>query len=439
MNSDIVDFYRNNKLQKFKYSLKDILDFSYQDFFDPNVINLIFPDVSNLSNEEIDIFKNDITIRKNIIKCFLVAINFFGIKITQTNEVVYSGQSKALYNKKSYDIISNMIIFFKKINLNQLTNYLLLGICKAVKSDKNLADKLFSLNIPYKLIELRYKKDILGLSNYNNSCYADSILVPLLLSENKTVEKFLFDNNDNDKQFLKDIKNEFKIIRKNLLNNLEYNLKNLKEIFNEYSSELKPFQSFQSSQMNDPSEFLYFIFKIFNFEKTIEIHKKITEYNMHENTYVENYTNVFEDCIILLDLIQGAKNLNDLLSYPLIDDLSDDENRKVPYTHRYTYKNIISGDFIVFHIKRLKDRYAFDNTEIIFPEVLKLNQDKLQLNLYAIITYENRHYTAYINIDKCWYFYNDLVEGFKFIGLFENIDNYSPGCFTNGLLYLYKI
>ncbi len=48
------------------------------------------------------------------------------------------------------------------------------------------------------------------------------------------------------------------------------------------------------------------------------------------------------------------------------------------------------------------------------------------------------HYTAYLKVNKKWYYYNDLGPSIKFIGRYNELLQAKPSPLSMGILYFYS-
>lgn len=89
-------------------------------------------------------------------------------------------------------------------------------------------------------------------------------------------------------------------------------------------------------------------------------------------------------------------------------------------------------DYIVFYVQRLKiDRRSY--TEVSIPLQI------YSLSINSIVVHRNNHYTCYLNINKNWFYYNDISNVMYFIGNFNDVLNETrfPNVKTEGVLYFY--
>ena len=97
---------------------------------------------------------------------------------------------------------------------------------------------------------------------------------------------------------------------------------------------------------------------------------------------------------------------------------------------------------IIFNFYRLFEdvdtlKETFYKTKIIPLKVIKLGDKKLKL--FAIIVFENKHYSCYFLCSEKWYYYDDSsVPKIKFVGDHIDLLKHKPLPTKNGTLYFYN-
>ena len=265
-------------------------------------IEIIFPNSDYLTSEDIDKFKSNKVLRKNVVKCYLRMLLFYGFILDKKEIIiqqkplnrVYKGKTIGLYSIHNYDRITQIMKFLIDINMEYLSVIFFLCMCKAIKSDYVLYKKVIDTNSlkkwiktqPYlkeykidnlwlgeKQLEKIKKCQIYGLNYTGNSCYMDSALICTFAIPNKTITDNILEKN---LDMLKDIKiklwNNCDIkYRKNIqkaLNDITMSMRggdNVKNCSNLRSMIKKcpGSQPFHGTNTQDSGEFLSYIFNIF--------------------------------------------------------------------------------------------------------------------------------------------------------------------------------
>ena len=584
LESKIIKFYNNNypANNKKNYYLNDILtgwsDLQLETAHD--FIQWLFPDEKGGQNsnsekltvKDVEIFKTDREIRKNVINSTFRMMNFYGYKID-----VIDGMQKicikrikelkrkegrtviGLYSSHNYLRLTRMMIFLNKINMKILSSCIFMALNMAMDEDKKLMAEIckknnggkssfdfwhetqtkkileedlsevdcdntgdFSkefdnsededqeseesennegkdessdddveilgqksreqiefeqkINKIKKVLEFKNEPEknskitkfneerysLRGLLNINNSCYLDCILMPLLYQKNSYIDENIFKKNmsdtvKKDKGTVNDIKyiTYVKgIILQELINiarKIRCEEKN-KEIFNcsKFRSlisfyKLDDFEDFSSSSTQDASEFLIYLFDLFQIEKGIKERIDIMYSNDTKNFTQSQLKQEEKNCIITVDhfSLKNSKTLSDFLNYKTVVNLDD------PYIldgtgYYIKFENsqkIPTSNFFIFNIQRMfvnqGNRNSRDATEIKLEEEIFINNKTFELT--SIVVHRSNHYVAFLKKNETWLLYNDLSEDvFEEIGTFEDLLNIKKDnpC-KNGTLYFY--
>lgn len=284
-----------------------------------------------------------------------------------------------------------------------------------------------------------------GLHNTRNSCYMDSVIIALFTVKNKIIDKYILykDLNSISKKWIScnsrdDIRAELLRITDSLRGGPE-NIKDVRTL-RTYLQNCKGSQDFHKGGMQDPGEFLLYLFNIF----------EVSTMTRRRKTYITNSTTNppkdyikisedFEYCTPVVNIphhkIKRGLDISSFLN-ETDDAIFSKENF---YTHKQTgitYKRrienniVLSSSYIVFNIERVTISEEFINTQIDVPTVLTL-RDNSTLELHAAVTYENRHYTSYFKNNEKWYYYDDLDP--KAV----HVQNYLSSIEKNGTLLFY--
>lgn len=309
----------------------------------------------------------------------------------------------------------------------------------------------------------------LGLKYNQNSCYMDSILVPLFLFQNNDIEFNLFnagfdflknknklitcnDNPNKDLEIRKNIQRELSVIRDRIRSNEQnndYTCSNLRNII-QYC---KGTQEFHTTRIQDAGEFLSYIFSIFN------VVTKITT----RSTFLTNdiKSNEPNDLVLLYEQLDNGtpiltiefQTIFGLREYDISGALNKTEDAILDNNNLVTYKNklykrrietfkVVDASYLVFDVKRVginlhtgEEERNF--TKINLPMVLNIEERKLELR--AIVVHDHQHYTCYILDNGEVYYYNDLREpNERFVPVTEKNKDKFPSPFTHGTLYFYN-
>jgi hypothetical protein len=391
-------------------SIRDFIKFSDLELCENlKFISFLFPCPSKINVSDEEVLICDKMIRRKIIRLVLRLVRFYGFsvdsdtgKMTGVNRYLLSSDLK---------IIEQMSIFTMHIKMYKISNIL-----------KSIISKTF------------HKETFTGLTNINNSCYMDSILVALFSCPNKIIYKNILKKDLNaisgsKKQWITagsdeytDFKNR-KQIQDELIR-ITNSFRGFEGVKNctrlrKYLSNCKGSQEFHRGGMQDAGEFLLYLLNIFE----VEIMSK------HRVTYVTNslafppkaVIKTFEEIqkctpVINISNFKLKPNINvcDFLQESEdalfnVEDFYKDEKTGHRYRRRIENVKVISSSYIVFNIQRLgyddMNRERYLDVPIKFPEIIL---DKLFL--LSIVVHRNSHYTCYVKINEEWYYYDDMED-----------------------------
>lgn len=304
-----------------------------------------------------------------------------------------------------------------------------------------------------------------GLYYSRNSCYIDSVLVALFAVPNKIIEKNILEKDilyisNSKKKWIscgtQDFQNRTQI--QNELVRITKSFRGFEQVkdctmLRKYLSCCPGSQEFHKYGMQDAGEFLLYLFNIF--EVSIMTKHRITYVTNSMTKPPENILKTFEETQIASPVVNIShhklKMFSEIDIEQFLNDIEDDRlssndfyrhpDNGVRYKRRIEITKIISTPYIVFNAQRLEitegdERYI--STKIVFPEKINIKKGK-NLNLYCIVVHKSQHYTCYIKSGNFWYYYDDLHNSIKWIGLFSTMKASSPSPETNGILYFYTI
>lgn len=222
----LILFYTN------KYSLNNKKEYSFDDIVknwddykletNDKYIYWLFPTYQKMTKNDIKMFQTKPKIRENVVNAFLRMLLFYGfvldkkeiVKQTKPLNRRENGRTIGLFSIQNYERITHIMNFLVVINMEILSSVFFLAMCKAIKSNNVLLNKILDNNtlkkwmntqnylVPYsnnynvnklsKIFSDKYpisKKicNITGLNYTGNSCYMDSVLLSMFAIPNKVI------------------------------------------------------------------------------------------------------------------------------------------------------------------------------------------------------------------------------------------------------------
>jgi hypothetical protein len=340
-----------------------------------------------------------------------------------------------------------------------------------------------------------YCKQLYGLNNTGQSCYLDSVLFSLFAIPNSFVDESIIYS---DLQIDKNTSGSFycaprvdpKTISEDELNKIrEVDLinrkavqKSLREIAQsirgrksiDYCTDLRnvlkecsSIDNFAEAGMKDPAEFLIFILRMFDVDKTIrEQIVYTTKFDINAYQTELSVTNpilsvkevslkINESIVQYIDKAY-LNNLNKDSIYYMSKFLTTVEAElKIGKTNTIYTKNLYSSPYIVFYCERIsfkeRDYLAMIESGVVDFENLPVTLNRVKImpsksitigdgsrfQLSSIVIWQNYHYTSYFKCGLDWYYYDDMRKSIKKIGLYEKLLRSRPSPVTNGILYFY--
>lgn len=369
-------FYQNN-YQVNDYFLKDILNFSdYQLETQSKITKWLFPNPDKLSEMDIEIFKTDMNIRKNVLNATSRMLNFFGYKFEKNGVMqikalirkkndIYVG----LYSEKNYDTVTRMMLFLNKIHMKLVSALVMLAMCQAMHTDLKIRLKIkrsgklqdwFNTQKYLKKYTNNYDIDIMGIKqeeeeiiplenicdftglNYTgNSCYQDSTLLALFAIPNDFITKNILEK---DLKPISEKKNRDIICSSNTKRDLERRTAIQRELINitksmrgeiepsqrvKYCSNLRGLlrkcpstsgQAFYGTGTQDAGEFLQYLFALFEISGVIRTRRTMVTNDMGDDPQMVKIREIDDvtSPIILIPAMQLMRYNSIRINYFLI-------------------------------------------------------------------------------------------------------------------------
>ena len=428
MNLNTLDFYSNNN------AVQEISNWSNILYKDNNIILKLFPSI--LDENSIYVIKNATYIQDNILRVILRYLFFLGFLIVDVSEwkinekfiLTHSKNNTGIYDITTHSIISSMLNFLNIAKLNNMLLIILICICKGLHIDPrlktlikkynslkywmNFSDDLKQYQDIYNIDSMSIKeRKIRGLKYCGNSCYQDSVFMSLFACSNDIITKHILEKNVSEisepkwiicnKDPIKDRK--IKISIQNELNNIKKSIRgeelirttcsNLRTILNN----CKGNQSFNLKGQQDASDFISYLFNIFQVDIAISTRK--TKLSNDKEHWINSYEDINKNDspIVLIEtseLIQKFYtniNLADKINVSWISTL--DVNNLYKYNgnlYKYTKNTTtIESPYIIFQVSRKnKVNFGFGSNDEEYDEYkhAKYSSDKKYTKYYETET-----------------------------------------------------
>lgn len=312
--------------------------------------------------------------------------------------------------------------------------------------------------------------DVKGFPNIGNSCYLDSVLFCLFLTENPFIQKHILNvkktyvecqNKQFEKSLLNDFKKSFKLIIKSFqeggIEQTCQPLKNLISKYRKHCQTLKIYPNFSNGSQHDASEFLQFLFTIFglNGQKNVGTH---IEYWKRYGVFTKTHKNVrwFKPFIrndkkasiihfVEHDKFKSSKSINKYLTI-------DEKVFDIDATYKKCFVNCSEEKI---SIVRFSDLFVFVLGRGS-PITEKINHTKITINktltdvdgktvyIDGIIIHlgediSSGHYIVFKKYKNKWLLYDDLKSSIKQFESWKEVIKYHNNLVsTHGILYFYK-
>ena len=299
---------------------------------------------------------------------------------------------------------------------------------------------------------------IKGPAYEGNSCYLDSVLMLLFFNENEFIEneffkekvltqRYIICKNEKDKDnTLEQQKNSIHSIRVQL-NNMKQDIREGKHthcrVLRRYIDKCRGPQLFHKQVQQDASEFLKYLFAIFNVNEAMEMRRVI---HLASDTVSEDSVNTYWTHPIIDITSSELDSLNSKRTYHLCSFIDrktvtkfDDKNLvRNKYNMKTETQSVIDSPIIIFNLYRMSGNRKFIDKKMYPSQLLFLSNFKT-LSLRAIVVHNGAgHYTCFIK-SKMWYYYDDTDNnGVCKPMSYENMLRHDPSPITHGTLFLYS-
>ena len=282
-----------------------------------------------------------------------------------------------------------------------------------------------------------------SLSNINNSCYLDSIIVAILQGDAKHIflgaDVNVYRGMSN--KIAEDIKKELVYLSSTKNNNQKLYCTDLRKLLQRYQDEYHKHVSkieridWIRSQ-SEPLDFMRFLNMIYKIPDHLKIQseswgskgkKKVSLAKMTKVGVKTMQTN----CTTLLDLL-GHEEIDISDYYPKHIDHTefdkDNEWRPSPVKEAFTRRSeritYLSTPFLHIHLNRLTYDGKLDTT--VIPRLkMKLKENKKNIYFRSMIIHHGKgnggHYTCIYECSGKWYHYDDLRKHIVLVGNFEDL------------------
>lgn len=319
------------------------------------------------------------------------------------------------------------------------------------------------------------------LTNINNSCYMDCVLISLLLVPNKFITTHLLNNLKPtqlslcvDSRTGKNVSKEEDMRRKGLLldelrtitTNIRTTTDEVKETRNNLlCTDLRKslrtcgkninYSAWWEGGQEDASEFLKYIVEMFIRDVVVEEQTTEASNDLSPSAVFTETSSrkIFKNIIKTIPNteIENNKKISDYINNISYVDF-DESNKYTALGKRWSRKkqteNIIYAPYIIFSAERIGISYTEYGDEIKKFVSLKIKPDEnvkignIDLELSSIIIHQGGtsggHYVSYFKCNDMWFFYDDTSSRrmITLIGSYENLINIKH-VLTNGTLFFY--
>ncbi|MHA2036968.1 MAG: hypothetical protein ACW98X_11070 [Promethearchaeota archaeon] len=312
---------------------------------------------------------------------------------------------------------------------------------KYVETSMDIVNTLYETQSTNDMTQTNVCEKICLLKWVDNSCYADVVLVSLLLFSDKFIERELIDKN------VSSLKNDLSCKNKDVKTKIQQSLIEMYKYFktngvcggnvtfNNLRDELincvtndEDYNTFHNKEENDSRYFLNYILEMF------EINKATHNTTTYVNGYMEVETQFNKPLVwnITSEELTIRKN-NNYTNIGLFLIKSTDDNitflEESPYT--------------MFTLERKDNKNKWINAKILPTESLVLLNGQI-LSLSSIIVWKDNHYTSYVKCNNSWYYYDsqDNDSKLKMIGTYEemilNTPENLPNVLTASVIVFYN-
>jgi ubiquitin C-terminal hydrolase len=256
-----------------------------------------------------------------------------------------------------------------------------------------------------------------GMKNVENSCFLDSVIVPILLNKNGYLAKN-FVAGPKSLSCAKILVDQLRLLSNNLFANTEYlTCIPLKSTMKQCG---KSFKNILDGDQQDSSEFLIKLMEIFNIVP-IKIRKELKYKNAEKETVSIQTSNNSVIQIYLPGKTQiQERTLLSFVEYSITEDFSnvpeedkplDPDNNRV--NTLVTTETILDSPVLIFTINRRQENIK-NTSPIKFTEYIKNTTTNKILYLSTIVIHSGSasggHYTSFFKNGQQWFYYNDIAK-----------------------------
>lgn len=398
--------------------------------------------------------------KKNVVRVFLRVLLYYGFKL-KNFELIRIENNNNLYSETNYKKWIYMMNFLTKVGLGILSALFMLAICYYMKENEAFNKKLRkSRQFPYLLQTQPYLREPKNLKkflleNTGNSCYLDSVLVPLFIEPIPFIQENILNKN------IREIKSPHCSYTN--LENIQKELVRINESISgkgniKVCTTLRRYmkscpstsgENFYDTGPHDSGEFLQYLFTLFDvngrtYSKTTIITNDLSP--VPKKYIVSSNITITASPVILIQPFQlidkESVNLSDMIEQKE-DAIFDRENlyryQGNLYKRRIEKIETTEAEFLVFYPSR---KYINEHRreKRLYTEIIP-DKHILGLNLFCIVVHMAGHYTAYLNYGGYWYYYDDLRSSLKYVGTYQELLDIPSGeknPFTHGNLYMYR-
>jgi ubiquitin C-terminal hydrolase len=280
-----------------------------------------------------------------------------------------------------------------------------------------------------------------SLSNINNSCYLDSIIVAILKGDAKHIflDAEINKYKGMSSKIAEDIKKELTYLSSS--NNKKLYCTDLRKLLQRYQDEYHK-HVFKIERIDwirsqsEPLDFMRFMNIIFKIPDLLKVQRESwgstgKKVPLSKMTRVGGVKTTQTNFTTLLDLIGHTEiNISDYYPKHIEHTEFDKDNEwrpspvKEAFTRRTERTTYLSTPFLHIHLNRLTYAGKLDTT--VIPRLkMKLKENRKNIYLRSMIVHHGKgdggHYTCIYECSGLWYHYDDLRKNIQLVGSFEDL------------------